>query len=99
MGENLMVAVVDLPGLSVALVNVVLKPAGKLMPLTVNAPPPVEALEMVITAWAEEPTWTTPKAKLPLTEMALVFAALTLWAGMARQAIASKAVSNEENPR
>ena len=94
-----MIALVDLPGLSVALVNVVVKPAGKLIPLTVNAPPPAEELEIVMTACAEEPTRTLPKFKLPLTEMVFAPPALALCVGMAKHAIARKAVTREERPR
>src|SRR5579872_153136 len=97
-----MMAVVVLPGLIDTLLNVVLKPAGKVIPEMdrERLPLPVEALEMVIVAWAFVPMRMVPKLKLPLTEMVLIFGpALAVCAGTTRQRIARVVVMNEEKRR
>ena len=95
----MIMAVAVLPGLSDALVNVVLKPAGKVMPETDKLPAPVEALEMIIVACAFVPRRMVPKLKLPLTEITFELPALAVCTAKARHAKATSAVVNDETRR
>src|SRR6185369_7872802 len=81
-----------------AVVNVVLKPAGRVMLETFKVVPP--ALDMVMDNCAEEPTKTLLKFKLPLTAMALTLgAALAIWADTVRKASIATILANEDSFR
>ena len=94
----MMKAVVVFPMAIDAVVKVVLKPLGRLMLETLSVVEP--ALEMVMESWAEEPTNTLLKLKLPLTAMARTLgAALAICAESVRNARISTIRTNGVNFR